>query len=107
MQKRRRLVKGRETEEGGSTKAVDSINRSLECSFMFSRMNQMPCTSEKFNSLKVLAFKIKGLYPLQEHLWSYQSLFCLAVSCCLLFFSSALFMDDRFLKFVSAVLGGG
>ena len=53
---------------------------------------------------------MEGFYPLQGYMWSCQSLFfslCCVVGC-IYFFSLAFFhKNNRFLKIVSVVLGGG
>ena len=51
---------------------------------------------------------VKGLYPLQEYLWSYQSPFFF--NCLHLVLSEAFFalrMNNKFLEISGAVLGGG
>ena len=53
---------------------------------------------------------MEGLYPLQGYVWSCQPLFfsLYCVICCVYLFSLAFFhMNNRFLKVVSVVLGGG
>ena len=53
---------------------------------------------------------MEGLYPLHGYVWNCKSLFfsLCCVVCCVYFFSLALFhINNRFLKIVSVVLGGG